>query len=335
MASARVTIADLAQNLGLDKSSISLALRGSGRVSEATRQRVIAAAMRLGYQPNLAARQLSSRRSHIVAMVLPPSFSPLLHGVVVSTLQSLCQQASSAGILFGIFTTEGISGDPTDFDRHALLGSSDGLLLWGETSPDISRRIAAAGRPVVVIDPSDPSFSNYHGSTVRVDNMAGAAGIARHLIDRGARHLLFVQQLREHLGHRQRADGARSEWLKSQPLESYSFCMLDELTDDTLRGFANLDSPAVFCSNDYCAMDVWHRLARGGIGVPTDVLLAGFDGEEFGKLIGLTTAVFNGQEVGKAAFNLLMRRIRGGEELLESATVPVHIRLGNSTSKSS
>ncbi len=331
MPSRRVTIADLAQNLGLDKSSVSLALRGGGRVSEATRRRVIAAARRFGYQPNLAARQLSSSRAHIIALVLPPSFSPLQHGVVVSTLASLSRQASALGMLFGVFTTDKLASDPPDDYQNALIGSADGLLLWGETSPEISSRIAAGGRPVVVIDPSDPSLSTYRGSTVRVDNAGGGGALAQHLIDCGARHLLFIQQLRHHLGHRERSDGARSQWLKSRPLECYNFCMLDELTDSTLLSFAELASPSILCSNDFCAMQVWHRLDRCGIRVPNQVLLAGFDGEAFGSFIGLTTAVFDGQLLGKTAFDFLMKRIRTEQNPEESVIVPVEIRLGTST----
>lgn len=333
MASPRITISDLAKSLGLDKSSISLALRGSDRISQATRQRVQSAARRFGYQPNLAARQLASPGAHIIALVLPPSFAPLMHGVVVATLESLARQTAAAGMLFVVFTTDKLAADPADISHHAVIGSADGLLLWGETSTEITAKIAASGRPVVVIDPSDPSFSTYRGAMVRVGNSQGAAALTQHLVDRGARRLLFVQQQRRHLGHQERADGARGQWLQSRPLDGYSFCMLDELADSTLTSFAQLDSPAILCSNDFCAMEVWHRLARCGIRVPDQVLLAGFDGEAFGSLIGLTTAVFDGQRLGKAAFDILMQAIHSGQTLPESITVPVELRLGTTTQK--
>jgi DNA-binding LacI/PurR family transcriptional regulator len=333
MASSRVTIADLARNLGLDKSSVSLALRGSGRVSAATRQRVRAAAQRFGYRPNLAARQLASPGTHIVALVLPPSFAPLFHGVVVATLESVARQAAAAGMFFCVLTTDQLDADPTDLERHALAASADGLLLWGETDTEVTARVAASGRPTVVIDPSDPSFSTYQGAAVRVDNAGGAAALTQHLLDQGARHLLFIQQQRHHLGHQERSDGARRQWLQSRPLEDFSFCLLDELADSTLCSFAQLEAPAILCSNDYCAMEIWHRLARHGIGVPTQMLLAGFDGEAFGSLIGLTTAVFDGERLGKAAFEILMQRLQAAPAPAESVTIPVEIRVGASTQR--
>jgi LacI family transcriptional regulator len=56
--SGKMTMSELAGRLGLDKSSVSLALRGSRKISATTRQRVVAAARRLGFRPNLAARSI-------------------------------------------------------------------------------------------------------------------------------------------------------------------------------------------------------------------------------------------------------------------------------------
>jgi DNA-binding LacI/PurR family transcriptional regulator len=184
-----------------------------------------------------------------------------------------------------------------------------------------------------MIDANDPAFANYAGPSVRIDNAGGAAGLTRHLIERGAKRMLFVQQLANHLTHQERWNGARSRWLAERPLEQLSFCMLDELGDQMLRTFVAQPGGAIFCSNDQCAMEVWHRLQRLGISVPQQVLLVGFDGEEFGKLIGLTTAVVHGDAIGAAAFEMLVKLIHGEEQKMTLRRIPTSVRPGLTTDK--
>jgi DNA-binding LacI/PurR family transcriptional regulator len=84
-----------------------------------------------------------------------------------------------------------------------------------------------------------------------------------------------------------------------------------------------------------CASDVWHRLLRLGIGVPDQVLLAGFDGDRVGALIGLTTVVFDSAELARQGFNLLMSLLRGDTAADGSMALPLHIRLGRTTQRPS
>jgi len=70
----RVTITDLAQMLGMDKSSVSLALRDSPKVSIATRARVRKAAAEHNYIPNWAAKRLAGSSGHAIGLVMPSAF---------------------------------------------------------------------------------------------------------------------------------------------------------------------------------------------------------------------------------------------------------------------
>ena len=67
-----VTIVDLARELGMSKTTVSDALSGRGRVSEETRDRVLAAAARLGYRVNRAARSMRTQRTGAIGIYVPP-----------------------------------------------------------------------------------------------------------------------------------------------------------------------------------------------------------------------------------------------------------------------
>ena len=65
------TMTDVARLAGVSVSTVSYALTGTRPISEATRDRVLAAMAELGYQPNAMARGLASRRSNILGLLLP------------------------------------------------------------------------------------------------------------------------------------------------------------------------------------------------------------------------------------------------------------------------
>ena len=332
-----LTLSDLAKQLRLNKSSVSLALRDSPRISPETRARVRAAASRLGYRPNLAARQLASTTPQVVALVLSPTFAALTTSAAVTTIQSLARQASAAGVIFTVMPSD----DLVRAARGELPFSvqPDALLVWGDVPAHVADAIALLNRPFLVLDPNDPSYANYPGPTIGVDNAGGAAQITQHLLEQGVTRLLFVLERSEHLGHQQRWLGARQAWLRRRSLEQLSFCTLAELTDPQLRAFAQRPHGAVFCSNDAGAMRLWHRLLRLHIPVPEILLLAGFDEEPSGRLIELTTAVFDGQALAQNAFTLILAAAAptagppGAASARPPRLIPVQLRIGRTTQR--
>jgi DNA-binding LacI/PurR family transcriptional regulator len=327
----RVTLADLAARLGLDKSSVSLALRGSRKIGAATRSQVVAAARQWGYRPNLAARQLATEAPQCVAMVLSASFAPLDFGVVATTVRSLARQAASAGVAFGVLSCDDLV--------KAIEGNwqlplyPDGVLIGGDVPAHAATVIEAAMRAAVVVDPHDLSYASYPGMTISVDNADGSRQITEHLVAQGVRHLLFVLGSGDHLGHQRRWAAARQAWLLDHPLETLWFCHKGELTDSFLQDFTGKAGAAIFCSNDLCALEVWHHLQLLSVPVPGQVLLAGFDAEVSSTLIGLTSARYDGETLGRKAFEMLMGQLKGDKSAERQVLVPVEICIGRTTER--
>jgi LacI family transcriptional regulator len=327
----KVTLADLASRLGLDKSSISLALRGSPKIGAKTRARVVAAARQWGYRPNLAARHLATKTPQAVALVLPASFAPLRFGAAAATIQSLAQQAAAAGVLFSVFSSDDMM--KVAQGKVLLPMQPDGVLIWGDVPAHIAAVIRPAVHSLAIVDPHAPSYAGYPGTTIGVDNAGGARHMAEHLMAQGAKNLLFVLGDRDHLGQQQRWQGARDAWLKQHALDTLLFCHKEELTDELLASFVQRPDAAIFCSNDMGALEVWHRLQRLGVCVPEQVLLAGFDAEVSSAMIGLTSAVFDGEALGRTAFEVLLQRLNDDTLSDEHILIPVDIRMGRTTQR--
>ena len=323
----RVTIADLARLLGMDKSSVSLALRDSPRVAEATRARVRAAANEHNYSPNWAAKQLAGATSHAIGLVMPSTFDCLVHPPVVHTTQALAKLAAARDLTLNLIASEQLEEIEAIRPLHA-----DGLLVWGDVpSSDTLRFSAAYSRPSIVLDPHHPSYARYPGNTLRIQNRAGASTIVRHLAERGAKHLTFVQVVADHLGHVERWRGTRQTWAEHATPSTLEKVALDDLTNNHLKRIADRKGAAIFCSNDRGAMQLWHRLRELGISVPGDVKLAGFDGDEYGALVGLTTALFDSEALAEKAFNAILGLIDNSASEIVNPSVPVILRKGSTS----
>ena len=325
----RVTIADLAKILGIDKSSISLALRDSPKMSLATRARVQRAAREHNYTPNWAAKQLAGATGHAVGLVMPSAFACLSFPPVVNTIQALARLAAERGLTLNLIASEwlGVAKDQPLQPLHA-----DGLLVWGDVPAASTTWFSSAySRPSIVLDPHHPSYARYTGSTIRIRNKEGASAIVSHLFDRGARKLLFVQVVTEHLGHEDRWRGARQAWQERGAAAMIRKVPIGDLTDSEILKFATGEGAAIFCSNDMGAMQVWHRLRRLGVAVPKDVKLAGFDGDEYGTLVGLTTALFDSEAMAQKAYASLHKAMTKEAEKLGQDSIPITLRVGTTS----
>ncbi len=325
----RVTIADLARVLGMDKSSVSLALRDSPRISEATRTRVRHAASEHNYSPNWAAKQLAGSSERAIGLVMPSTFECLVHPPVVSTTQALARLTAPRGLTLNLIASEQLieAADEPRLPLHA-----DGLLVWGDVPAESTQRFSEKySRPSIVLDPHHPSYARYPGNALRIQNRAGASTIIEHLLERGAQHLTFVQVVAEHLGHVERWRGTRETWHEHASASTLEKLALDELTDDDLKRIASRPGAAIFCSNDRGAMQLWHRLQHLGIRLPGDVKLAGFDGDEYGALVGLTTALFDSVTLAEMAFDAIVDLISGGRTDVVAGSVPVVLRSGTTS----
>jgi DNA-binding LacI/PurR family transcriptional regulator len=321
----RVTITDLAQLLGMDKSSVSLALRDSPKVSVATRERVRKAAAEQNYIPNWAAKRLAGSSGHAIGLVMPSAFGCLTDPPVVRTAQALAKLAANRQLTLNLMAHEQLaeSNGENSLPLHA-----DGLLVWGDVpAPAAVRFSSAYARPSIVLDPHHPSYAKYKGNTIAIDNRGGASALAQHLYDRGAKSLTFVQVQDQHLSHVERWKGTKQTWQELADASSLTKLSLTELTDDHLRELAERGSAGIFCSNDHGAMQVWHRLQRLGISLPQQIKLAGFDGDEYGALVGLTTAVFDSEALAESAFTRLIGLL--SNQLPSVAdSIPVTVRTG-------
>ena len=315
------TILDVAEATGLSKSTVSNVIRGSGQVSPETRRRVLEAVADLGYRPNALARNLVQQRTSTIGIVVGDLSNP-----VYSELAKLVEQrASNMGFSAMICNTDGHT--PSEAARieslleHRVAGI---VMLQFSGEGAIVGELREQGVPLTVV-----SCWVEHADCVSIDDTAGAELAVDHLIELGHRRIAYLSSgLVEAKTDGFRFDGYRralahgglemGEELVLRSEEPPYLRSDRDLQADVERVLDGRDPPtAFFVSNDLVAVDLIETLEEGGVQVPADVSVVGFDDIAIAGLarVSLTTIVQPRDELARLGMELLMRRIEGGDGL--------------------
>ena len=342
------TLASLAAELGISRTTVSNAYNRPEQLSSALRVRILDAARQLGYPgPDPMARSLRTRRAGAVGLVLADPISYAVRDpVALQLLEGLtaeCDRARTALML--------VPADPDAEDVAAVVSASvDGFLAFA-MSDDDPHLLAVLGRSVPVVICDQPQVPGV--DLVAVDDEAAMREIARHLLDLGHRRV-GVACMRLGRQHRdgpvdlERQRGARYHVQRNR-LAGLRGAFADAGVAwdriPVVERFANTTAAgasaaaellaldpgltAIIATSDVLGLGVLDELARRHQRVPDDVSVVGFDGTREALSRGLTTVYQPFVEKGHAAGTLLLDRNRrpGARRVL----LPTAFRPGTST----
>ncbi|WP_370084486.1 LacI family DNA-binding transcriptional regulator [Streptacidiphilus sp. MAP12-16] len=333
----------MAELAGVHKATASRALSvdAAGQVNADTARRVLAAARKLGYTPNTAARSLRTNRTLTVGVLLPDLTNPLFPPIVRGTEEVLMARGYTALIA-------NTDNDPVRERRQfdALLGRQvDGFLVATALREHaLLDEAHAAGLPVVLINRGTdrPLFPLVAG-----DDAAGVALAVEHLVELGHRtiaHLAGPAGLSTaHVRTRafRAAVSAYGLAAADTPIvEAASYSQEAGADAAHLLLAQRPDVTAVVAGNDLIALGVLHALRASGRRCPEDVSVVGFNNMRFVDELQppLTTIHVPHFHLGTEAARLLLeqidRRARGEEaQLPKTILLPLHLVVRASTQR--
>lgn len=310
-----VTIRDVAAEAGVSITTVSRALNESGRVGLATRDRVLSAARRLGYEPNDLARSLHGKSTGTIAVLVPDITNPFFPELV----KGVQEVATERGRLLLLCQTGGDTGTAVQEVLHLRRKRVDGVVLVGGLAGGEEISAALAGLPVVTVDRDIAVDGAW---VVRSDHRRGGRLATEHLIELGHEHIAHIRGPAElsvatdrHDGYRQALEEAGLPYDASLVVEGD---FLEESGYDGLRTLRRRRRffSAVFCGNDLMAIGALRALEDVGLSVPEEVGVVGFDDIHLASYLrpGLTTVHQPVQELGRRAAALLIEGAMDGEE---------------------
>jgi len=312
-------LSDIANRTGYSKNTVSLALRDSPRIPEATRDIIRQAANALNYRPNHAAKSLTSRQTKTIGLLLADITNPIL----TETAKALETELAKLGYGTLFATSNNTLSEEIAAVEMFRSRQVDGMLIY----PTRGRRnyrhlveLRRSGFPLVMMIPGEEIGVDM----VSVDEQRGAHMAVRHLIDLGHRRIGTIDGSNPD-GNRQKFDGY-SQALAEAGIAIEPGWQVEPLGFTPKSGYWAMDTlmnsvrpSAVFVANDYIAVGVMKWCLKYGLAVPGDIAIIGFDNLEIGEYLGvsLSTVSYQTRDVTRMAIDRLMRLIDSRDSLPE------------------
>ncbi len=303
------TMDDVAHAAGVSRALVSLVFRDSSKVSAERRQRVLDAAKELGYRRNALARDLASRRSGTIGVLLNDLHNPFFAGVY----DGVEMAAGEMGLrLVLTVSRQRDSGEPAAIETM-LEQRVDGMILVSPRLGAADILAAARNTPTVVVG---REVLGPNCDSVMTDEVAGADLVVAHLHGLGHRAVTHID------GGRGAGAIARRRGVAAAVLR-LGMAPLDVIPGDFTESagvaaahelLARPTLPtAVFAANDLVAIGVMATLEEAGVRVPDEVSIVGFDNTALAGLrhVALTTVDQSCPEMGRAALTSLHQRTSG------------------------
>ena len=307
----RATIVDVAELSGVSKSTVANVVRGDVPVSEETAARVRAAIAELGYVPNALARSLKQRRVATIGAVIGDLANPFYAELV----KHVEHRIASDG--YATIICDAVDTPATERDRVAMLIEqrvAGVLLTYFSGDPQVIADLQAAGIPVVGLSVMDDRIDH-----VVTDDVRGTQLAVEHLVALGHRRIVYVVGAgTEQSTIRARVQGWRSAMrvrelragrIVALGLERPPSGVVAIELDEAMA--ARRRPTAMIAQNDVTALELINRLEAGGLRVPADVSVIGYDDIPAARLdrISLTTLRQDTPRLVERAAALLMGRI--------------------------
>ena len=270
-----ITIDDIAEKLGISKTTVSRALSGKGRISEETRARVLACIEECGYRPNHIAKSLAFSKSFNIAVAVPsdaevneiPFFQTCLNGIASTVSQA------DYDVIFSVTTHDSCSGLKRLIRNQKVDGVILTRLLTDDRAVDFMK---SSGIPFVVIGTSpDPDI-------IQVDSNQeeGCREMIKYLLHQGETDIVLIAGDPEHQVNKDRHKGFCSAVEKSgfpELVQSVHWNVISmEDTEAVIKKSAVSDCSCIVCMDDVICARVLKVLHKQGIRVPEDMRVISF-----------------------------------------------------------
>ena len=322
----RVTIRDIAQELGITAMTVSRALNNKSDISPETKQRVIETAKRLGYVQSALGRGLASGYTKAVGCVVTSLTDPFV-GRILEGIEGLARDRG-----FALIVT---ASQPDPERQMSAINTLSAyrvagiIVLCSRVRPAYLAELMKLDTHIVLINSELSSQqSNSAKNSIRIDDIGAAKSAVSHLIELGHRRI----------AHLTVADGSassQSRWAGyKQTLEEHGLECDPALTIETESSeFGGAEATrkvlglqprptAIFCYEDQIAVGALAALRQAGLKVPQEMSVVGIDDIAMAAWVSppLTTVQQPTHKMGQMAVKMVLRQLEGKSALGDIVT---------------
>lgn len=328
------TMSDIAKEVGVSVMTVSKVLNNKPNVGPVTRQKVLDAAKKLGYKPNMIAKSMRLNQTKTIGLIISDSSFSFFPSVIKGIED--CAMRNGYSIL--LCNTNGDYQAEKEKIELLLNKRVDGLILAASTfvSVEDTEYLKSLGIPFVyaIRIPVDESVDY-----VANDNYSGASMMIDYLVRTGSRKIYFFNMHSASTSALKRLNGYR------KTLEKHGIAYDDEIVyklDHTIEsGYAHAkkllsygkDVQTIFCGCDVIAIGVMEAILEMGFKIPDDIRVASYDDIELAQYlqVSLTTVSQPKYEIGVKSVELLIERIHNPQKEPQSIILEPELTIRKST----
>lgn len=326
-----ITIADVARALGVSKTTVSRAISGKGRISEATRRRVMDYIEENDYKPNVIAKGLAQSKTFNLCVVMPEDYNlsdlPFFQQVIMGI------QETAGQMEYDILLCIGKEHDTAALERVLTNRKVDGVILLRTYTRDLQIELLQRMEiPFVATGCTDYAnvcqVDNDHKNACReLTGVLLGQGMKRIALLGGVDTLMVTQsRLRGYLD----AYGQKGE----KPDESLIFLNLEHQSaiDLAVNEAMEKQVDCILCMDDVICGYVLRKLRQDSRKIPEDVRLASFYNSSVLEysIPSITSLSFNAKKLGIETAKILLDHI-AGKEVAMRTLLPHRLLLREST----
>lgn len=329
MKKGKTTIHEIAKALNIDSSTVSRALNNSDRVTQKTKDKVLAKAKELGYQRNLIASNLRTNKSNTIGVVVPR----ISRHFFSSTIAGIEEAAYNAG--YSVIISQSLESLKREqrIVNNLIANRVDGVLIsvsMETTKGDHLKYFEAQNIPLVFFDRHCESVPD--SSKVLIDDENAAFEAVSHLISQGCKKIAHFSGPQSLEIYKNRFKGYKRALQEHGIPYNRKFVHTSKLMESDgyesarklLNEFSDIDG--IFVANDVSAIGAMKYMKSIGKQIPKDIGIVGFSNEPISEVIepSLTTVDQSGFEIGKIACDLLINNIKSKDENLINKTITLN-----------
>jgi len=322
-----VTMLDIAKGLNVSVVTVSKVLRNKGKISAATRKRVLQRAKELNYQTNWIARSLVTRKTFTIGLLLPDFTHPFFAEVAKAVAETV--RVHGYHVIISYFEE-----DP-ELERNeadALMARQvDGVIAASaQSSAELFEGIVERKVPLVLID---RPIAGVQASFVGADNELIGRLATNHLIAQGCTRVAHLRGPKIGIAA-ERLAGYRHALQKHDLAVAPRYVVGARYGDDS--GYTAMKKllaappvpDGVFCYNDPVAIGAMRAIGEAGLKIPDDIKVVGAGNVHYSDVLAvpLTTVDQGTAQIGRRAAELLMEQI-GAKKKVRARKVLIPAKL--------
>ncbi len=303
----KLTIADVAEHLGVSKTTVSRAISGKGRIGDETKRRVQEYIEKYDYKPNVIAKGLAQSKTYNVAVILPVDCNLAELPFFQNCMCGICEAASARD--YDVLTVYTKSGETGDLERIISNHKIDGVILSRTLIKDAAAEyIKEKQVPMVAVG------SSADEAIIQIDHdhKNACMELTRHLLGTGARKLGLIGGNESHVVTRSRYEGyTEAFYLSDIPVNPelvFQGAESAAAVEAAVEQLLQRNTEVIVCMDDMICNHVLKTLKERRLNVPEQIQVASYYSGVLSDAHGqyIPTVEFDAKNLGQVTCNILL-----------------------------